>query len=243
MARLALSHHEAYGDAIVERLAGAPIPALMKTSAAAFKAAHAALNSGSASASSARDVRDEALHAIGAADAELDAAVDALANDLVTAKLGTRLNPFKGFSKHAPGDLHRLGYQAHLKAVRDLVKQISKKKGAPTASLKTVTKRADALAAALKGLAKPQSKSHLEIVARDAELVDWQKKLTRLRTMAAAAWIDAPEKVTALFEAPEGVVVPAAKPRATKGKGKGTGKGKGANPGAPTPPATGTTTT
>lgn len=239
MSKLALSHHEALGDAIVERLGGASIPTSMKAAAAAFEAAHAALLAGSAKASDARDLRDDALHAIGDADAALDGAVDALANDLVTAKLGARKNPFKGFSKYAPGDLHRLGYQAHLKAVRDLVKAIAKKKGAPTASLKAVTKRADALAAALKALAKPQSKSHLQIVARDAELIDWQKKLTRLRTMAAAAWIDAPEKATALFEPPEGVVVPAPRPRAGKGKGKG----KGGKAGAPTPPATGGTTT
>ncbi len=207
---LSLTAYRTYGDAILARLAGAKPPASLKASIKAFSDAQRAYQAASDKSEAARAVRDAALAAIGDADHALDTSVLGLADQVVGAGMGNRKSPFTGFSKHTPTDLCGLPYATEIVEVKKLIVAVLAKK--PAASVKAAaaacTKNAAAVTSALGGLTKPQADYSTSLAARDATLLGWQKALTRLKKFAAAAWIDAPAQVKAIFAPPEKVQAP-----------------------------------
>jgi hypothetical protein len=211
--------HQTDGDVLIDRLAATPLPPALKKPAADFKKAHEALATSNDDARTARTARDEALAAVGVADDALDAAVSVLADKMAGAQMGTRKSPFAGFSKFSPSDVTGLAYADEVKEVLAFTARITKAKP-PADVAKAVAacvKQANAVAAALAKLSKPQLAYSKSLAARDALLPTWAKSLNRLKKNAAAVWFDDDATYNAVFAAPERVQAPA-HPRAKKQK-------------------------
>jgi hypothetical protein len=210
MARKSTADQQAQGDVVLERLAGVTVPASLKAFVAGFRKAHASLASASGAADAARTARDASLHAVGAADATLDAAVDVLADKLVGAQLGNRQKPFKAFSKYRPSDVTSMPYATEVKEVLSLVAAIKKAK--PHADVAKASaacqKLAGGVTTALSGLSKPQLAYSKSLAARDALLPGWTKALDQLKKNAAAVWFDDTATYKAVFAPPEKVQAP-----------------------------------
>ncbi|HEY3820925.1 MAG TPA: hypothetical protein VGL81_27365 [Polyangiaceae bacterium] len=202
--------HQTQGDVILQRLAASAVPSALKGVVAAFKTAHAALTSAGAAAESARAARDVALASVGAADDALDAALEVLANTMVGAQMGSRKNPFAGFSKHAPSVLTNLAYATEVKEAQALTAKVKKAK--PAADVAKAAGACDKLAAAvtsaLSKLSKPQLAYSKSLAARDALLPGWTKALNQLKRNAAAVWFDDAATYKAVFAPPERVQAP-----------------------------------
>ena len=249
MAKDSIIGHQEYGSAIVERFGDRTlkVPAMVKAPLAAFKKAHEGYVAKCQAAETARERRDQAALAIGAADDLLDDSVLAAANDLVAAKLGSRQNPFAPFGAKAPATLVELRDADEAQAVATLAGKIE---ATLTQTQKTASKdpvvaagrkalagrckqlraQAAAVQKALAGLERPQAAYAKALAARDKLLPGWQKALTRLRKFAGAAWEAEPEVYTALFAPPVPVTTAATtkKPRPPR------------TPTPPAPPATAT---
>jgi hypothetical protein len=231
MGKTNVSDHAAQGDAILERFATTGVPAALRAPLAAFKQAHAAFTSAGKLATAAMRVRDDALGAVAAADGALDAAVEGLAAKMAGAQMGSRANPFAGYAKAAPSKMVVLAYANEIAEVRKLCAKVAKAK--PPAdvakAIAACTKLASGVEAAIAKVTGPQLKYARALGARDALLLPWTKALSRLKTLARAAWVDDPAQVKAVFAPPERLADPAPRPRAASKK-------KPAPP-APPPPA------
>ena len=211
--------YRAQGKAILDRLAEEKTSATLKGAIKAFAAANKGYDDQATKVDDARGLRDGAIQSIGEADAVLDTSVLALADLLVTAKLGTRKNPFAAFSKYPPETLTNLAYMNEVMEVEKLGAAIIKKK--PTAEVKagvaTCLKNAAAVKTALGAINKPQAGYTKAIIARDSTLLAWQKALGQLKKHVAAEWDDDPARVKAIFAPPSAMQAPAEKPK-RKGK-------------------------
>lgn len=220
-------NRQAYGDAVLERLARSTHAAALKKEAQVLKAVHGTFAKAGAVVATAQQQRDDALDAVGAADDTLDQALQALANSLVGAGLGTRRNPFAAYSAYVPSKLTALAYATEEKEVRRLVGKLRKQQlpAAVTAAIKPVVAAADEVALGLQQLAAPQADYELAIQQRDALLLDWNKALGRLKRAAAVAYDEDRAGYRALFAAAGTKLVAPRQPR----------KKAPAPPDAPTP--------
>ncbi|KYF51453.1 hypothetical protein BE08_20650 [Sorangium cellulosum] len=207
MGKTNIGENRSYGAAVLERFGAVAVPAPVRPYLAAFKQAHAEYEAAAARADAARDKRDTALEAVGAADDTFDESAGTLADKAVGAGLGKRQNPFAGYSTHSPSQLTSLPYAAEPKAARDLVAALLKKKppsDVARAAAKLV-KDAAALEAALSRLTRPQAALAKALADRDALLPAWVKALQKLKKHAAAAWDEDEGAYKALF-APLGAI-------------------------------------
>ena len=216
------SDHRIQGDVILARLAETGVPAALKKPAAEFKKIHGALVVATKAAEAARVKRDDAMRTIAAADDALDTSVNALADMMVGAQMGTRKNAFATYSKHAPGALTGLAYAVEVKEVRALTAKLKKAKpstGSPAVAKAALAceKLAAAVDLAIKALTSPQLALHAAMAARDALLLDWMKALVKLKRKALGEWFDDDAKYEAVFAAPSAVQAPT---RAVKTKAK-----------------------
>lgn len=199
------------GDAILNRLGqnkpkaadAVPVPASLLPALQNFAKVHDKYSEACAKADKGREKRDKALDAVGAAAGKLDAGIEALANALVGAGLGSRKNPFDGLSHYAPSALIRLSYADTQPAVSKLVAAVLEK-GVPTEIAKLaghlLTLTAE-LGAARVALDVPQTDFAAAMGKRDGMLPDWQKALNALKAHAKVAWLDEPATYKAVFAA------------------------------------------
>ena len=225
------TNQRAYGAAVLDRLAGEPLPSLLKAPAKEFKDQHALVEKASAATEAGRAARDAALEEIASADSTLDASVELLANAVVGAGIGRRTQPFASFTRRKVSELVNLAYATEAKEVRALCTAIRRAKPEP-AVLRAVAaceKNVQSVERAITALAKPQAAYAKALASRDALLPVWTRALARLKRHAAVAWEDEPATTRAIFARPDGVTAP-------KGKRR---KGKpvvGVTNGAPTAP-------
>jgi hypothetical protein len=220
--------HLTLGNVVLDRLAGMTVPAALKPHVVEFKQEHGSLVAASNAAESARSDRDAALVAVSAADASLDAAVNALADTLVGAQLGDRKNAFKSFSKHAPFAVTKLPYAVEAKEVLSITAKVKKAAKGNAGVLKaaaTCEKLSAGVTTALSKLTKPQLAYAKALASRDGLLPAWTKSLDQLKKNAAAVWFTDPATYKAVFAPPEKVQAPVharKKKAAKKAKGPGT---------------------
>lgn len=204
MATTGVGDHLLEGAAVLTRLAAMSVPPGLRPGAKAFAAAHAAYAKAEKAVVAAKTARDRAHAAMAKADAALDASIAVLARKMIGAGLGTRQNAFEGFSTRTPSELQSLAYFVEARAVRELVDAVlaAKPPADVRAAAKACVANAGAVGKALDAVAEPQRLYAEAITARDALLPDWTKAWTNLRKLAAAAWLDDPKRVAALFAPP-----------------------------------------
>lgn len=213
MATTSITEYRAYGAIILERLSGTTIPVPLKPYIVTFKKAHDGYETAAVVADTARGKRDVALEAVGQMDDTFDTGVNALADKIVGASLGTRKNPFAAYSRHAPGKLTELPYAEEPKAIRALGVELSKK-SPPTEVAKALVKSlkdADGLEVALNKLIKPQAAYTKALGDRDALLPAWNKALDKLKKHAGAAWDEDVATYKAVFAPPGAIHAPTKK--------------------------------
>ena len=119
-----------------------------------------------------------------------------------------------------------LAYANEVKAVRELVTAVEKKK--PGAAVlkagKLCLTRAAAVEKALAEYGKPATAYTVALAARDALAPDLQKALKALKTHAASAYAGDPATLKALFAPAEAVQAPKAKRKATRTAKKNAGE-------------------
>lgn len=196
-----------------ERLSGDDaigLPEALEGSFADFSAAHDGYEAAATKTDEALALRDSALDAIGEADEELDAGIDEYANDMVAAGLGTRIRPFKGFSKHAPSRLKGLAYATEAAEVEELVKAVNATNPSETVKEagQKLLERKSAVTEALAALTKPQAEYELALHARDLLLPGLRKAYKAFKIHAASAWSDDPATFKAVFAPPARVQNP-----------------------------------
>lgn len=218
-----ISEQIGLGGVILGRLGNRAIPTALKAYVATFKAHYGSFEKASQVADAARDKRDEALEKVGDKDDFLDADLESLAAEMVGAKMGKRANPFRDFSRHAPGHLVRLPYATEATEVLSLVLAIGKKKPAAAVAKAAAKCKASAQAvqSALADLTHPQTAYSTAMAARDALLPGCLKALRKLKTQARAAWDDEPGVYQAIFAPPDKVQAPKAKRSSKKINGPG----------------------
>ncbi|MEO7328827.1 MAG: hypothetical protein ABI193_09635 [Minicystis sp.] len=233
MATTNIREHRGYGQAVLDRLAGTPIPPMLKPSVTAFTKTHGAYDAAAVLTDSARAKRDLALDLIGDIDDTFDIGANGLADKVVGAGLGKRQSPFAGLSKHSPSQLVSLPYAEEPKAIRALITALQKKN--PPAEVKKAIARclkdATALEGALGKLTQPQAAFAKAIATRDALLPAWTKALRSLKRQAAAVWDEDEATYKAVF-APVGAVQ-APKKKTKKTPAKKAGSDTGGAPGQP----------
>jgi len=200
---------KALGDAIVSRLGDVKLDARAKTAAREFQSTHAKYDVADEAASNKELARRAALAAVGAADETLDGAVSRLADKLIGAGITKRNKAFGGFSDYAVSSLCNLGYAKEIVESAKLVRNV--RKGKPpkdvVAACAAVERAAAAVKAKLAAYDAPQKGWQKAIVARDSQLLAWQKSLTRFRVLSRASLIDDDGAYEALFAAPESIAV------------------------------------
>ena len=205
-----ITEYRAHGAIILERLSGTTIPAALKAQVVAFKKTHDGYEAAAVVADTARGKRDVALEVVGQMDDTFDTGINALADKIVGAGLGTRRNPFAAFSKHAPSKLTELPYAEEPKAIRALGIALTKKNppAEVTKALAKSLKDADGLEVALNKLIKPQAAYSKALGDRDALLPAWTKALGKLKKHASAAWDEDVATYKAIFAPPGALQAP-----------------------------------
>ncbi len=227
MGRIGLMQYQAQGDVVLERLKGQPVPALLKAPVKDFEKAHAAYSKASARVDDARGARDTALLRVSEADAELDEALEVLAQRMVGAGLGNRRNPLQNFTRHTVTGLRALAYKREADEVVAMGAKIAASQVPKdvTASAARCVKLAKLVQARLAALVQPQAAYDKTLRERDGLLLDWMRAYSRLKKMAAAAWADDEPTYASVF-------APAAEIHAPKAR---RASHKKANEPAPTP--------
>lgn len=218
MSQKNITDHVHIAQAISTRLPSVKLPAMLKPAAKAFGQALSTFQSASDAADAAKEARDAALHDVADADAALDASVDAIANAIPGAGLGTRTAPFKAFSPLSPTEIKELPYAKEPDAVDKVVKKILAKK--PAASIVAACKKATAQGKAVRALLKvygtKQGAYNQALADRDVELVHVTKATGSLKRRANVAWEDSPSTYKSVFGGPTKVEAPVKKRRVAK---------------------------
>jgi hypothetical protein len=201
------------GSIVLERFADEKVPQSLTAPLKAFTAAHNALKTATTTIEKAHGARTDAEDALVAADKQLSAAFQALANAAVGSGIGTRQKPFASFSKQTPTALTRLGYANKVMAARAIVNKLQNKKlpATVTTAIKNLGVRANAVGTALGAITKPGAalnKAHLSLTP---VLATWTASYARLKAFATVAWIDAPQTLKAMFAKPAPVQAPKGK--------------------------------
>jgi hypothetical protein len=201
---------QVFGSILLARFDEVKMPASLHSPLKTFRTAHQTLKATIATTEDAKSARAHAESEIATVDKHLDVALHTLANVLVGASIGTRQNPFKGISNHAPSALAKLGYSAKVKAARAMVKKLKPKKlpANVSAAVKTIALRADNVAKALGGVSAPDAVVSKARTSLDRVVVTWDTALHRLKTLAAAAWIDDAATMESLIRKPARVQAP-----------------------------------
>jgi hypothetical protein len=205
-----MTPEKALGDAIVARLPGVKLDARATEAAKAFRAAHGAYATAYDEASEREAARHASLANAGSADEALDQSVGTLADKLIGAGLTPRNAPFQGLSRYTPTQIVKLAYAKEVAACVALTGAVRKRKAGKDvlAACAAVDRAAAGLKRSLAAFDAPQKAWTKAISKRDAQLLEWQKALTRLRILARASLVDAPDEYEALFAAPEAIAVP-----------------------------------
>jgi hypothetical protein len=187
----------------------------MATALKTFAEAQSELASATSAIRNAHSTLRHAVSAIKIPDSELNRAIEELARAIVGAGMGTRARPFAGFSKRAPSKLARMAYARKVAATRAVARKLhTKKLPAPVrAASEALGAQADAVARALGGVTLPAAALHGAQGALGPALAAWRAAYARLKVLAAAAWIDDPVTLRAMFEKPDRLQVPARKKR------------------------------
>ena len=214
-----IASYQTFGDDVLDRLT--PTPPRLKPFVKRFGDTHKKYSIAAKAAADARAARDEALAKVAQADRAQDAAVDALADDLVGAALGKRSNPFAAFGKASPAALKALAYKLEAAEIGALAAAISK--GAPPAKVKATVvkcqKAAGAVLTAIAAVTKPQLAFDKARATRDGLLAEWTLELHRLQREAAAYFGDDTASYRATFAPPEKIAAPKKKRRPRAGNG------------------------
>jgi hypothetical protein len=201
---------QAMGTAVIDRFADVPVTGDVATSLEEFKVAHQALVQAGDASNQACRVRDEALEAVGSADALLDEQVLGLAKKLVGADLGSLRNPFAQYIGKAPGEVVKMAYKSEVAAVRDLAARLALK-GPPeeiTRQIGACLQQAAKVEEAVASLGAPQSDYDCKRALRDEAAAAWSKAFAKLRLRAQLAFENNSARLKALFEAPGAVERP-----------------------------------
>ena len=225
MARQSLVEYRTTGGVWIDRIGVKGVSGLVKAPLEGFKVASEAYEAASAKVDAAEVARDAALEALGVADALLDAEVNALADDLVAAKMGSRARPFAGFGALPPSQIVVLAHAREIKAVNALVKKVKRAKPPPKVRkrLVAVERRVAGVEAAQLAVVGPEFAYQIARGQRDALLPEWTAAARRLKTIARAAWIDEPGRYASVF-APVEAIVLGKVVRRRKGEGRGKGR-------------------
>lgn len=213
-----VSQKRAFGSILIQRFANKKVPATLAAALKAFTTAHNDLKNATTAVAKAHGVLTNADEQLVAADKQLSNAIQTLANAAVGAGVGTRQKPFASFTKKTPSMLVKLGYSNKVTEARALVNKLQAKKlpAAVVAAVKNLDARADAVATSLGGITDPDaalSDAHEDLAPI---MTAWSSSYSRLKTLAAAAWIDSPKTFNTVFKKPAPVQAP--KPKKTKGK-------------------------
>ena len=219
------------GSIVIDRFAGQKVPSALKAPLAAFGKAHSALKTATTAVEDAHSERSHAEEQVIGVDKQLNAAVLGLANAIAGANVGTRQNPFAAFSKHTPARLAKLAYARKVKESRALAKKLKPKRvaAAVSAATKTLAQRADAVAKALGAISKPGLVLGKAQRSLQPVVLAWDESFRRLKTLAAAAWIDEEETFTSVFAKPAKVQAPKARKKNAGAIAKGGAGGDAAS--------------
>ncbi len=203
---LSIDDRAAYGDAVLERLSGS-VDAAMKADHAAFKKQHLSFKASGQAVAAAEKVYLKALADVGALDKTRDKTVFEIADEMPSAKLGTRASPFGDFCPYSPSRLVSLSYAAETREVAALVSKLVAANPPPAIGklCARLTNENTAVDEALKALSKPGSALNEARSARDATLADWDKTFRHLKETAKPALRDSPGRFEAVFASPEAV--------------------------------------
>jgi hypothetical protein len=215
MVRKVLVDHRAQGDAVLERFERFGVQADVAEAHAGFVLAHEAFMRLDRRATQAQGKRDEALKTLGALDAQMDALLPALADELVRAGLLGRTEGFGPYSPHSPSKLAGLAYKKQLDEAKKLADAV-RPKAAAGSPLEARVQALDALCAqedaAFTALNQEQADYDSARGQRDGTLLGWTQALARLQRRSADAY-DAPTS-QALFAPPSDLQ----RPRPTRKK-------------------------
>lgn len=199
------------GDAIVGRLKSAKLDARANAAARVFVSAHKRYAGAHDASAKLEATRSQKLAGLGVIDARHDQAASRLADKLVGAGLAKRAQPFRGLSKLSPSELSSLAYARQVVESANLVKAVRKLPDAPRdviAACDALDRETAALETALPAYDAAHKAWLTGMAVRDAELLAWQKALSRFRVLARASMIDALGAYEALFAPPESIAVP-----------------------------------
>jgi hypothetical protein len=215
MARKVLVDHRAQGDAVLGRFERFGVKPDVAEAHASFAQAHAAFMKEDRKAVQAQGKRDEALTRVGELDAQMDALLPALSDEMMLAGLVGRHEGFGGYSAHSPSKLAGLGYKKQLEEAKRLADAVRPKAAAGSA-LSSRLGALDLLCLqeedAFKALTQEQASYDAARGQRDAALPTWTQALARLQRRSTDAY-DAPS-FQALFAPPSDLQ----RPRPTRKK-------------------------
>lgn len=213
MAAKAQMDYQVRGDVVLERLKAQPLPKTLTPYVKVFQKEHVAYDKACSVADKARAARDAALVVVGEADAVLDGSLDTLAAEMIGAKAGTRKSPFAKFSRYSVSQLKSLATKKEADEVLAMGGKIAKAslpKSVNAVSAACV-KHATAVKQGLAKLVAPQAAYRKALEDRDALLPGWVRAFSRMKKVAAVAWLDDEATYRSVFAPVEGIQAPKAK--------------------------------
>jgi len=203
------------GMVVLDRMDGARLSQRVRRAAEAFRRAHEDYLRGLEEIHDAQADLDRAGRGVYEADAALDEAILVLADKIVGAQLGSRRKPFASFSRHSPTKITKLAYATELNAVRSLCAKVSRvaPPGEVRVAIRVCLDQADTVEAALRKLSLPRTRFRQRLSALDERIKAWRDGYRRLKTEAAAYWIDDVTTLRAIFARPEPIQHPVRRKR------------------------------
>lgn len=203
---------------VLERLDGLRLSRRMKAALEGFQRTHQTYIDGAARIAALRAKIEDLLTEVHSLDAALDGSVLRLADVLVASGLGSRGKPFATFTNHSPAVLTRLGYAREVHEVRAFAARLlrSRPPRDVTSAVRNCLSRADDVEKALVCLSQPRARLAHYIALLQPRVDAWRAGFQRLKTEAAAWWIDDPHLFRAVFAPPERVQIPIQRKRTRK---------------------------
>ena len=206
------------GEVILERLAGLRGSKRLRKAREAFAQIHQRYLDTAEEASRCNANIIAAREEVHAADEALDDAVRDLADCLAGARMGSRKNPFASFSPYGPSRITELAYATELRAVRSLLKRISRANPPSQVELAVARcrKEADHVDRSLRAMSVPRSKSEKMTSDLNSIAKRWREAFQRLKIEIAACWVDDPATRAAILAPPEAIQRPVKRKRPKK---------------------------
>jgi hypothetical protein len=214
----------AQASVVLERLDGLRLSRKMKAAVENFERIHRAYIDGAARITVLRAKIEDLLAEVHSSDAALDGSVLRLADVLVASGLGSRGNPFASFTNHSPAVLTRLGYAREVHEVRALAAKLLRTHPprAVASAIRNCSSRADDVEKALACLSQPRARLAHYVALLQPHVTAWRAGFQRLKTEAAAWWIDDRHLFRAVFAPPERVQIPIRRKRSRKPRARET---------------------